>query len=139
MTVLSGGTSTCSAPTGLNAPVAPRTLVVTTARVVAGLTIWSWRAPAPSGTPGMTTVRRGPIEAGCQSAPAGVRPTLRRSRAIADTRPDVARTQTVSGPDWATSDSSETVRESWAGTIRPGLPGTTTRPDCPKNLRSTSA
>ena len=126
--VLSGGTTRVSAPIGAKAPSIPSTSTPTSARVGPGLATTSSRAPAPSGTPGMIMAAVGDTELDCQSAPCGCVPALRRSRAIADTRPSPARTETVSGPSTSTNDCSETVREVRPSMINPGLPGTTTMP-----------
>ena len=120
-----------SAPIGAKGPSIPRTSTLTSARSVPGLTTTRSRAPAPSGTPGTTMEVVGATELDCQSAPAGSTVLLRRSRAIADTRPSLARTATVSGPSTSTRDSSVTVRELRPSMISPGLPGTTTTPVCP--------
>src|SRR6266513_321010 len=69
--VLSGGTSTAAAPLGAYGPWNPRTCTPTVARDVFGLVTTSWRRPASSGTPGITTTRLGDADGICQSTPAG--------------------------------------------------------------------
>ncbi len=93
-----------------------------------GLATCRVRVPAPSGIPGTTSERVGATAESCQSAPVGSKSTLRRSSATAETRPLLARTETVSGPSTVTRVSSEIVRVLPPSITSPGLPGTTTRP-----------
>ena len=101
------------------------------ARRCPGLTRCKVRTPAPPGIAGITCSRAGRTELGWKSTPPASSPLTAMSCAITPTRPVLARTFTAIEPAVSIRSASETVREPFAGMVRPDAPAAVTGPSSP--------